>query len=98
MKILEHLQGSGIVTAPDGSELRAKYDLQITQDGPDAKTDTPPLKAFKHITGQVWSEHGPDFLLTHFPQTMTLQMEDGRKFEFFHRDINGNIGLHKWLG
>jgi hypothetical protein len=27
-----------------------------------------------------------------------LQMEDGRKFRFFHRDINGSIGLSKWLG
>jgi hypothetical protein len=29
---------------------------------------------------------------------MLLEMEDGRKFKFFHRDINGSIGLNKWLG
>ncbi len=52
----------------------------------------------KHISGLVWSPSDPYFVPGHFRQTMTLEMEDGRKFKFFHRDIDGSIGLNKWLG
>jgi hypothetical protein len=79
MKLLEHLQGNGVVTAPDGY-------------------GTSPVAAFRHLAGQVWSEHDPYFVLGHVQKTMTLQMEDGRKFRFFHRDLDGNIGLNQWIG
>ncbi|MGO9895835.1 MAG: hypothetical protein ACLPX8_16690 [Bryobacteraceae bacterium] len=98
MKVLEHLKGTGTVTAPDGDETRAKYDVQITQDEPEGESDGPPGVASKHISGLVWSPVDPYFVLSHFRKTMMLQMEDGRKFRFFHRDINGSIGLSKWLG
>jgi hypothetical protein len=97
MKVLEHLQGTGVVTAPDGYEMRAKYDVQITQDEPGVGTG-PPIVRSKHISGLVWSAEDPDFVVGHLRKVMTLQMEDGRKFRFFHRDIDGNIGLDKWLG
>ena len=98
MKVLERLQGTGIVTAPDGDEMRAKYDLQITQDEPEGGPGAPPMACSKHIAGLVWSTSDPDFVPTHFRTIMTLQMEDGRKFRFFHRGIDGSIGLNKWLG
>ena len=98
MKVLEHLEGTGLVTAPDENEMRATYDLQITQDEPEGGPGVPPGAGAKHISGRVWSAHDPYFVLAHFRKTMTLQMEDGRKFSFFHRDSDGSIGLRKWLG
>jgi len=98
MTLLEHLQGTGLATDPDGNEIRARYDIQITRDEPDACAGTPPIPAFKHLAGRVWSEHDPYFVLGHFRKTLTLQMEDGRKFKFFHRDLDGNIGLNEWIG
>ena len=98
MKVLEHLQGTGIVTDPNGGEVRAKYDIQITQDEANGRPDMPPSARSKHISGMVWSTSDPYFVPTHFRTIMTLQMEDGRKFRFFHRDIDGSVGLHKWLG
>jgi hypothetical protein len=101
MKVLEHLQGTGIVTAPDGNEIQAKYDLQITQAEPvepEAGEGVPQVAGFKHVSGLVWSTSDPYFVLAHSRKIMTLQMEDGRKLRFFHRDIDGSIGLNKWLG
>lgn len=98
MKVLEQLQGTGIVTAPDGFEMRAKYDLQITQDEPGDRPGAPPIVNYKHICGRVWSEHDPYFVLSHIRKIMLIEMEDGRKFNFFHREIDGTIGLSKWIG
>jgi len=78
--------------------MRAKYDLQITQDEPEGEPGVPPIVGSKHMSGLVWSPYDPYFVLAHFRKTMTLQMEDGRKFRFFHRDSDGSIGLSKWLG
>ena len=93
MKLLERLQGTGVVTV-QGQEIRAAYDISITQDD----AGTPATLGSKHISGQVWSAHDPYFVITHFRKVMTLRMEDGRKFQFFHRDDAGNIGLNKWIG
>ena len=98
MKVLEHLKGTGTVTDPDGDQTRAQYDIQITQDEPESVSDATPGAASKHISGIVWSPVDPYFVPAHFRKTMMLEMEDGRKFRFFHRDINGGIGLSKWLG
>ena len=98
MKLLEHLQGTGVVTAPDGNEMRAKYDVQITQDEPEGAAGVSPIVRSKHISGLVWSSDDSSFVISHVRTVMTLQMEDGRRFRFFHRDIEGNIGLTKWLG
>lgn len=98
MKVLEHLHGTGLVTAEDGDEVRAKYDVQITQDEPDSGADTPRVIAFKHVGGRIWSEQDPYFVLSHARKTLLLQMEDGRKFRFFHRDLEGGIGLKEWIG
>jgi hypothetical protein len=97
MKVLEHLQGTGVITSPDG-DVAAKYDVSITEDEPEGGQGTAPMAHFKHISGQVWSLHDPYFVATHFRKIMTLQMEDGRRFQFFHRDIDGSIGLKKWIG
>ena len=77
MKLLEHLQGNGVVTAPDGYILWAKYDVQITRDEPDTRAGTSPMAAFRHLAGRVWSEHDPYFVLGHVQKTMTLQMRMG---------------------
>jgi len=98
VKVLEHLRGTGMVTTPDGNEMRARYDLKITQDESEGEPGVPPVIGSKHMSGQVWSLSDPYFVLTHIRKTMTLQMEDGRKIQFFHRDSDGNIGLSKWLG
>jgi hypothetical protein len=98
VKVLEHLKGTGTVTAPDGDETAAQYDVQITQDEPVSESNAPPGAASKHISGLVWSPVDPYFVLNHFRKTMLLRMEDGRKFKFFHRNINGSIGLSQWLG
>lgn len=98
MKVLEHLQGTGTVTTPDGDEMSARYDVQITQDENEEGPAAPPVTASKHLSGLVWSTVDPYFVLNHFRKTMTLQMEDGRKFRFFHRNANGSIGLSQWLG
>jgi hypothetical protein len=92
------LHGTGIVTDPDGIEMRAKYDLQITQDEPESGQGIPQVAGFKHVCGLVWSTYDPYFGLDHSRKVMTLQMEDGRKLRFFHRDIDGSIGFEKWLG
>jgi hypothetical protein len=76
----------------------AKYDLQITQDEPEAGQGVPQVAGFKHVSGLVWSTYDPYFVLAHSRKIMTLQMEDGRKLRFVHRDIDGSIGLNKWLG
>jgi hypothetical protein len=98
VKVLEHLRGTGTVTTPDGDEMRARYDLQITQDETEDGSGVPPIVASKHLSGLVWSTVDPYFVLTHFRKTMMLQMEDGRKLRFFHRNANGSIGLSQWLG
>ncbi|MGP8246153.1 MAG: hypothetical protein ACLQVN_16740 [Bryobacteraceae bacterium] len=98
MKVLEHLRGTGTVTTADGDEMRARYDVQITQDETKEGSDVPPVVASKHVSGLVWSTVDPYFVLTHFRKTMMLQMEDGRKFRFFHRNASGSIGLSQWLG
>lgn len=98
MKELERMHGTGTVTDPDGNEMGAKYDLQITQDEPEAGQGVRQVAGFKHVAGLVWSTHDPYFVLTHIRKIMLLQMEDGRKLRFFHRDIDGSIGLDKWLG
>jgi hypothetical protein len=95
MKVLEHLQGTGVVTIENGAAVRAKYDVQISQDER-AGVGTPP--AFKHVGGWIWSEHDPYFVLNHARKTLVLEMEDGRKFRFFHRDLEGGIGLTEWIG
>ena len=98
MKELEHLQGTGTVSAKDGNEIPALYDIHITQDEIPGEPGTPAAPGAKHISGQVWSSHDPSFVITHFRENMTLEMEDGRQFRFFHRDAKGNIGLNKWIG
>ena len=98
MQLLEHLHGSGVVTAENGDQMRAKYDIQITRDERDTTAHATPVRLFKHVVGRVWSEHDPYFVLGHIRKSLTLQMEDGRKFRFFHRDIDGNIGLTEWIG
>lgn len=69
-----------------------------TQDEPTAGVGTPPVIAFKHVGGRIWSEHDPYFVLSHARKTLVFQMEDGRKFKFFHRDLDGSIGLTEWIG
>ena len=96
MKLIEHLQGTGVVTPEDGNEVRVRYDIQITQDEPGAGPS--PVVGFKRLGGQVWSEQDAYFVLSHVRTTMMLQMEDGRRFKFFHRDLAGNIGLKEWIG
>lgn len=98
MKLLEHLHGVGMVIGDNGEEIPAKYDVQITRDDPEAAVDAPPTVGFKHIAGRVWSERDPYFVLSHCRKILTLEMEDGRRFKFFHRDAEGNIGLNKWIG
>ncbi len=98
MKVLEHLLGIGVVTAENEAAVRAKYEVQITQDEPDAGAGTRPVIAFKHVVGRIWSERDPYFVLSHARKSLLLQMEDGRKFRFFHRDLDGSIGLKEWLG
>jgi hypothetical protein len=98
VKILETLKGIGIVTIPDGGELRAQYDLQITQDEPPEGADAPPTVHYKHICGRVWSGDDPYFVPSHVRKVMQLQLQDGRKLNFFHRELDGTIGLSKWLG
>jgi hypothetical protein len=93
---LEHLEGTGLVTARDGEEIQVKYDIHITQDETDAGPGRAP--AFKHVCGRVWSVRDLSFAVTHYRENMTLQMEDGRQFKFFHKDSNGTIGLNKWIG
>ena len=95
MKMLEQLRGTGVVTVPNGNEVRANYDLQITQDDP---VQLPPITRSKHVSGLVWSECDPYFVPAHIREIMTLRMEDGRKLNFFHRDIDGSIGLSRWIG
>ena len=72
MKLLEHLQGTGVVTAQDGNTLWAKYDVQITRDEPDTRAGMSPVAAFRHLAGRVWSEHDPYFVLGRVRKTMTL--------------------------
>jgi hypothetical protein len=98
MKLLEHLHGTGVVVVESGDEVRAKYDVRITRDEPDDRAGSAPATTFKHLAGRVWSDHDPYFVLSNYPKVLTLQMEDGRKFKFFHRDIDGNIGLNEWIG
>jgi hypothetical protein len=95
MKVLEHLHGIGVVTAENEGAVRAKYDIQITQDEPHPGACTPPVIAFKHVVGRIWSERDPYFVLSHARKSLLLQMEDGRKFRFFHRDLDGGIGLNE---
>jgi hypothetical protein len=95
---LEHLQGTGTVTTQDGNEIPALYDIHITQDQIHGAPGTTSAPGAKHISGQVWSPRDTSFVMTHFRETMTLEMEDGRQFRFFHRDTKGNIGLNKWIG
>jgi hypothetical protein len=98
MKLLEHLHGSGTVTVETGDEVRVKYDVRITRDEPGPQAGAAPVAGFKHLEGQVWSENDPYFVLGNLRKTMMLRMEDGRRFKFFHRDIDGNIGLNEWIG
>jgi hypothetical protein len=74
VKILEQLKGTGTITSPD-AEMRAKYDLQLTQDEPAVEPNVPPTVSHKHIAGRVWSENDPYFVPTHIHQIMLLQME-----------------------
>jgi hypothetical protein len=97
MHLLEHMHGTGMVTAPDGNEMRVTYDVRITRDEPDGEAGQPGTP-FKHLAGRIWSDTDPYFVLRHVRKTMTLKMEDGRKFRFFHRDADGHIGLSEWIG
>ena len=98
MRLLEDLQGTGLVTDAAGDETRAKYDLQITQDEPKGGAGVPSAVSYKHISGRVWSEYDPYFVPSHIRKIMLMQMADGRKFKFFHREMDGTIGLSKWIG
>ncbi|HEY2012348.1 MAG TPA: hypothetical protein VGH38_02555 [Bryobacteraceae bacterium] len=98
MKLLEHLQGLGVVTTQDGKEILANYDIRITQEEMEAGSAAASHPGAKHISGQVWSPQDPSFAITHYREHMTLKMEDGRRFVFFHRDGSGKIGLDKWIG
>jgi hypothetical protein len=98
MKELEHLEGTGTVTTQDGNDIPVLYDIHITQDEVQGESGPASNAGSKHITGQVWSARDPSFVITHFRENMTLKMEDGRQFRFFHRDPKGNIGLTKWIG
>jgi hypothetical protein len=73
------------------------YHVRIIQDEPDTEGTSPGI-AFKHVAGWVWSERDSYFVLDHARKTLMLQMEDGRKFRFFHRDLDGSIGLKEWIG
>jgi len=98
VKLLEHLQGAGIVTTQDGREMPVNYDISITQDEADPDAAPVSQSGAKHISGRVWSTQDASFAITHYREHMTLQMEDGRKFVFFHRDGSGKIGLDRWIG
>lgn len=56
------------------------------------------MVSYKHVSGRVWSEDDPYFVPSHIRKIMLIQMQDGRKFNFFHREMDGSIGLSKWLG
>lgn len=98
MRVLERLHGTGLVTTDNGAALRVKYAVQITQDEMNDEVSMPPGIAFKHVVGRIWSERDPYFVLGNARKTLLLQMEDGRRFRFFHRDLDGSIGLKEWIG
>jgi len=96
--LLEHLHGTGVVITETGSEVRARYDVRITQDEPPDGAAKPPVAGRKHLGGRIWSDLDPYFVVSHVKKTLELRMEDGRRFKFFHRDLEGNIGLNEWIG
>jgi hypothetical protein len=75
MKVLESLNGTGLVTTENGDQISAKYAVQITQDEPDPGVSMPPAIAFKHVVGRIWSERDSYFVLSHARKTLVLQME-----------------------
>jgi hypothetical protein len=98
MKLLEQMKGTGIVTGPDGDEMEAKYDLQITQDELEAEPDAIPIMRSKHISGLVWSTSDPSFVSKHCRKIMTLQIDDGRIFRLFHSGYRRKYWIEQVAG
>ncbi len=94
MRCIETMKGDGTVTADDGEQFSVKYELNVYQDEiPAGNMDDPraTIPGLKDIRG--WVE--PVRL---FDQTLTLEMQDGRKLKFFFTDSHGNIALRQWIG
>ena len=88
----EYLYGSGIVMTDQGKRIRVEYDLYVTE------AEQRSSIALKRVEGLVYSRHEPSFASVYFGQSMTLELEDGRRLRFHHRDIDGNIALNEWIG
>ena len=97
MRQVEHLQGKGIVTTDQGKVISVEYDIQITKEGVDGGHERASNQGLKNTSGVVDSSQDSSFILVYFGQSMTLQMEGGRRLRFFHKDIDGNIVLNHWL-
>lgn len=95
MRHLETMKGRGTVTANNGDQFGAQYELRVYQDEIDAGSLNNPgatIPGMKTIQGVVqpvrfFGENG-----------LTLEMQDGRKLKFLFTDTHGSIALNSWIG
>ena len=95
MKHIETLKGIGTVTSSQGQPEPVNYELHIyQQEVPAATLDDPhaTIPGLKEIRGRIdpvcfFGENG-----------LTLEMQDGRKLQFFFTSSEGSIALNRWIG
>lgn len=96
MRQIETMKGKGTVTSRDGTQqVSVQYELHLYQQEIPAGTLADPtatLPGLKEIRGHVKP-------VCFFGQNgLTLQMQDGRKLQFFFTDTEGSIALNRWIG
>jgi hypothetical protein len=94
MSHVEKMKGNGTITSKNGEKVAAKYDIDCYQtESPaghllDANATIPGMKSFEGVVLPV----------CFFGETLTLEMQDSRKVNFFFKDGQGAIrttgGIH----
>ncbi|MDO8682603.1 MAG: hypothetical protein Q7N50_03885 [Armatimonadota bacterium] len=94
MRHIETMKGNGTVTTDDGQEVVVCYKLDVYQREMQSSalkdSYTSPVLGLKHCEGTIEP-------VCFFGQTLTLEMEDGRKLRFFFKDTSGTIALIEWI-
>ena len=94
MRILERLNGKGVVVSSSGERKTVRYDLDILQNEIPAGTLTDPsgtILGLPHIQGRV------NPVCFFGDNELTLEMSDSRKMKFFFQNEHGSIAFRAWV-
>lgn len=89
-KVLEQISGTGTVAGAGLSEpCRVRYEIVIRQEMIATAADSPRTPGLKSVGGKIWSGDDPFLAATHLSSDLTLNMADGRVWDFIFTHRSG---------